>query len=202
MAGGQKKYFECRSPTIFILYQWKRPFLGQISIKPEVCSLPQNSDQSIFSLDLLKDISFFQWSFLESFSKCTNTQNPIFPSFHIAADAWNQLPADIRTSSSLLKFKDSTRHYTSPGRQLPSVTTVAVSCSQIAYLELLNYMCLLKLRSISPAQTSTFPSRKHRRFLISVCLQPSTVGDEGRDAKREAAIYFSGDELLLWSVSL
>lgn len=42
----------------------------------------------------------------------------IVPSFHIAADAWNQLPADIRTSSSLLKFKDSTRHYTSPGRQL------------------------------------------------------------------------------------
>lgn len=126
---------------------------------------------------------FFE-SFINYFSKHTHTPHlPIFPSFHIAADAWNQLPADIRTSSSLLKFKDSTRHYTGPGRQLPSVTTVAVSCSQIAYLGLLNYMCLLKLRSISPAKTSTFLSRKQRGLLISVCLQPCAVGDTRRESE-------------------
>lgn len=101
-------------------------------------------------------------SSIHYFSRCTCKPHlPIFPSFHIAADAWNQLPADIRTSSNLLKFKDSTRHYMGPGRQLPSVTTVAVSCSQIAYLGLLNYMCLLKLCSILPTQTSTF-------FFVSV----------------------------------
>lgn len=108
----------------------------------------------------------------------------MFPSFPIAADAWNQLPADIRTSSSLLKFKDSTRHYTGPGRQLPSITTVAVSCSQIAYLGLLNYMCLLKLRSISPTQTSTFQPKRTRGFLVSVCLQPNAVGDRRRESER------------------
>lgn len=124
--------------------------------------------------------TLFFGCFIHSFSKCMHTPYlPIFPSFHMAADAWNQLPADIRTSSSLLKFKDSTRHYTGPGRQLPSVTTVAVSCSQIAYLGLLNYMCLLKLRSISPTQTSTFLNRKQRGFLISVCLQPCALGDMG-----------------------
>lgn len=111
---------------------------------------------------------------------------PIFPSFHIAADAWNQLPADIRTSSNLLKFKDSTRHYTGPGRQLPSVTTVAVSCSQIAYLGLLNYMCLLKLCSISLTQTSTFLSRKQRGFLIPVCLQQGAVGDVGGERRAQS----------------
>lgn len=62
----------------------------------------------------------------------------------------------------MLKFKDSTRHYTGPGRQLPSVTTVAVSCSQIAYLGLLNYMRLLKLCSIFQTQTSTFLSTKKK----------------------------------------
>ena len=126
---------------------------------------------------------------------------PIFPSFHIAADAWNQLPADIRTSSNLLKFKDSTRHYMGPGRQLPSVTTVAVSCSQIAYLGLLNYMCLLKLCSISPTQTSTFRSRKQRGFLIPVCRQAQCSGREKARGGR-AQSFSSWDELLLWSVSL
>lgn len=111
---------------------------------------------------------------------------PIFPSFHIAVDAWNQLPADIRTSSSLLKFKDSTRHYTGPGRQLPSVTTVAVSCSQIGYLGLLNYMCLLKLSSISPTQTSTFYEQKNRGFLFSVCLRRRAEGYTGRESERES----------------
>lgn len=140
-------------------------------------------------LTTLMNTLFFE-SFIHSFSKHTHTPHlPIFPSFHIAADAWNQLPADIRTSSSLLKFKDSTRHYTGPGRQLPSVTTVAVSCSQIAYLGLLNYMCLLKLCSISPTQTSSFLSRKLRVFLISVCLQPSAMGDTGRESERGSAIF-------------
>lgn len=126
-----------------------------------------------------------------SFSKHTYTPHlPIFPTFHIAADAWNQLPADIRTSSSLLKFKDSTRHYTGLGRQLPSVTTVAVSCFQIAYLGLLNYMCLLKLCSISLTQTSTFLSRKQRGLLVSVCLQPSAVGDMRREREMERAQSF------------
>ena len=146
---------------------------------------------------------FFE-SFIHSFSKHTHTPHlPIFPSFHIAADAWNQLPADIRTSSSLLKFKDSTRHYTGPGRQLPSVTTVAVSCSQIAYLGLLNYMCLLKLRSISPTQTSTL-YRKQRERIPHLCL--SSTGCSGRHEGRKrdggAQSFSSWDELLLWSVSL
>lgn len=97
-----------------------------------------------------------------------------------------------RTSSSLLKFKDSTRHYTGPGRQLPFVTTVAVSCSPIAYLGLLNYMCLLKLCSISVTKISTFQS-KNTRFL-AFSLQ--------RAEKQGRKHNIPGDELLLWSVSL
>lgn len=69
-----------------------------------------------------------------------------------------------KTPIRLIKFKDSTRHCTGPGRQLPSFTTVAVLCSQIAYLELLNYVCLLKLRSISPSQTFNFSELKTERI--------------------------------------
>lgn len=134
--------------------------------------------------DVSEDRRFFL--IFHTFSEHTYTPNiPIFPSFHIAADAWNQLPADIRTSSSLLKFKDSTRHYTGPGRQLPSVTTVAVSCSQIAYLGLLNYMCLLKLCSISQTQTSTFRSKKKKyKGEVSSSLSPTgCTGDMERQSK-------------------
>lgn len=125
----------------------------------------------------MQTISFL-WIYLADFSRFTQIHKT-YLSF-ISHRCWYLEPsADIRTSSSLLKFKDSTRHYTSPGRQLPSVTTVAVSCFQIAYQELLNYMCLLKLHSISPTQTSTSLCRTQTGFLISVCLQPSAVGDRG-----------------------
>lgn len=123
--------------------------------------------------------------FLNTYTPCI----PIFPTFHKSAVAWNQLPADIRTSSSLLKFKDSTRHYTGPGRQLPSVTTVAVSCSQIAYLGLLNYMHLLKLCSISQTQTSTFLSTKKSggeggERPPHLCLQRGALGATEQDGTR------------------
>lgn len=76
----------------------------------------------------------------------------------------NQLPADIGTSSSLLWFKDLTRHYTGPGRQLSSVTTVAAWCSQVAYLDLFSFICLWKFFSIPLTQISNF-----------LCLQTSAV---------------------------
>lgn len=81
----------------------------------------------------------------------------------------------------MLEFKDSTRHYTGPGRQLPFVTTVAVSCSQIAYLGLLNYMRLLKLRSISRTQTSTFPST------LTSASPAGRTGSDGAGREKRAA---------------
>lgn len=112
--------------------------------------------------------------------------------------AWNQLPADIGTSSSLLRFKDSTKHYTGPGRQLPSVTTVAAWCSQVAYLGLLNYICLWKLCSISLTQISTFLSRKQKRRLIFVFNQVRWKTSAGG---ADRAVCSSWDQLLLWSLS-